>query len=365
MPKEIFALVFEACPAAMLMVDASGQIELANSQCEHIFGYPRGEMVGMNIDGLLPESLRESHRRQRTTYVAAPQKRLMGVGRDLRARRRDGLEFPVEIGLTPVTTARGVRILAFAIDITARLDSEARLKQSVENLRRANQGLASFAYVASHDIQEPLRKICAFAEILDGALASDDREEMRYAAGVMADSARRARSLVVDLLTLSRSIESDLVVEHFPIWPLIDEAREHCAQAIHETQARIEILGDDFPLRGDRSQTLQILVNLLSNALKYGKPGQPPRVRFRLSAGADENLLTVEDDGVGFAQVHAEAIFEPFRRLQGRGAASGHGIGLAICKTVADRHGWRISARGQPDIGAEFEITFPRLENPA
>jgi PAS domain S-box-containing protein len=365
MPNENFALAFDACPAAMLMIDPSGRIELVNSQCEQIFGYSRGEMVGLNVDGLLPESLRESHRSQRTTYVAAPQKRLMGVGRDLRARRRDGLEFPVEIGLTPVTTAQGMRILVFAVDITVRRDSEARLKESQDNLRRANQGLASFAYVASHDIQEPLRKICAFAEILDGALTSGDSQEMRYAAGVMADSARRARGLVADLLTMSRSIESELVLESFPIGPLIDEAKEHCAQAIHDTQARIEIIGDDFLLQGDRSLTLHILVNLLSNALKYGKPGQPPSVRVRLSVGAAENLLTVEDDGVGFPQVHAETIFEPFRRLHGRSAASGHGIGLAICKTAASRHGWRISARGRPDIGSEFEIVFPCLENSA
>lgn len=360
MPNEIFALAFEACPAAMLMIDPSGRIELVNSQCELMFAYPRGEMVGLNIEDLLPETLREAHRGMREAYVAAPTKRLMGVGRDLRARRGDGAEFPVEIGLTPVPTPRGGRILAFAVDISGRRDSEARLKEYLDNLRRANQGLASFAYVASHDIQEPLRKICAFAEILDGALEAGDPEEMRYAAGVMADSARRARSLVADLLTLSRSIGTDLVVETFTLRPVIDEAMEDCAQAIADTQARIDIVGEDFTLQGDRSQTLRILVNLLSNALKYAKPGQKPQVRVGLSASAAEKRLTVADDGVGFAQVHAEAIFEPFHRLQGRSEATGHGIGLAICKTVATRHGWRISARGQPDIGAEFEIAFPK-----
>ncbi len=359
MSNEFFALAFEACPAAMLMIDPAGRIELVNTYCEQLFGFARSEMVGLHVDFLLPENLRDAHRALREAYVAAPEKRLMGLGRDLRARRRDGAEFPVEIGLTPVATAQGTRILVFAIDIAARLDAEAKLKKSVDDLRRANEGLASFAYIASHDIQEPLRKICAFAEVLDNALATSDAEEMRYAAGVMSDSARRARQLVADLLTLSRSIESDLKLEDFDLCRLIDEAIELCAQTIEETSADIQIFGASFHICGDRSQTLQILVNFLSNALKYRKSGQTPRIRVRLlSDGADKKLI-VEDDGVGFPQTQAESIFEPFRRLHGKSEISGNGIGLAICRTVANRHGWAISAKSTPDVGSAFIIVFP------
>ncbi len=116
----------------------------------------------------------------------------MGVGRDLRALRRDGSEFPVEIGLTPVATPLGMRVVAFAIDITARLETEKSLKISLAELERANASLSRFAYVASHDIQEPLRKIAAFADILRTAMAQNDPEEARYAADVMSSSAQHA-----------------------------------------------------------------------------------------------------------------------------------------------------------------------------
>lgn len=358
MANEIFALAFEACPAAMLMVSAAGRIELVNSQCEAMFGYDPGAMVNLPVESLLPAGLRDAHRGLREGFFAQPEKRMMGVGRDLRARRRDGDEFPVEIGLTPVVTPEGPRVLAFAIDISARVDAESRLVASLAELRRANQSLASFAYIASHDIQEPLRKICAFAEVLGGALARGDTDEMRYAAEVMAQSAQRARRLVANLLTYARSLESALVVEDFSMRALVDEVLELCGQGICDAQARVDVLGEDFTVRGDRSQTLHVVVNFLTNALKYAKPGQAPHVRIVLAPGETEDRLVVEDEGIGFAEESAGVIFEPFRRLHGRHDAPGEGIGLAICKAVADRHGWRLSAQGRPGKGASFEVGF-------
>jgi PAS domain S-box-containing protein len=357
MADEIFTPAFEACPAAMLMVSAAGRIELVNSQCEAMFGFPPGGMVGLPVEALLPPGLHDAHREMREAFQARPEKRMMGVGRDLRARRRDGGEFPVEIGLTPVVTPEGPRVLVFAVDISGRVEAEQRLVASMSELRRANQNLASFAYIASHDIQEPLRKICAFAEVLEGALARGDGEETRYAAGVMAQSAQRARRLVTNLLTYARSLESDLNVGTFSMRALVDEVLEMCAQSICDTQARVDALGADFCVRGDREQTLHVVVNLLTNALKYAKPGQAPQVRIVLTPGETEDRLSLEDEGVGFAEESARVIFEPFRRLHGRDAP-GEGIGLAICQAVAGRHGWRLSARGWPGKGAVFEVGF-------
>ena len=141
----------------------------------------------------------------------------MGAGRDLRAMRRDGSEFPVEIGLTPVDTPHGLRVVGFAIDISARLESEARLKHSLAELERANESLSRFAYVASHDIQEPLRKISAFGNILRAAMAHGNQEEARYAAEVMIASAQRARILVADLLSLARSLNNAYRLEPISI----------------------------------------------------------------------------------------------------------------------------------------------------
>jgi PAS domain S-box-containing protein len=362
MLSELLRLAFEASPAAMFMVDAEGVIEIANQQCEAMFGYGPGEMNGLSIERLVPAGVRGRHRRLRDEFAAAPSKRQMGVGRDLRATRRNGEEFPIEIGLTPVAAPHGMRVVAFAIDISSRLESEARLKRSLAELERANESLSSFAYVASHDIQEPLRKIAAFGDILRAAMAENNAEEMRYAAGVMTASAQRARSLVANLLALARSINSAHRPEAISLRETFQVVLDALSQTIQEKGAQIDCLGDDFRVHGDRAQTVQMIQNLVSNALKYHKPGLPPRIRVKLESGETEHRLKVEDDGVGFAAGQSDEIFEPFRRLQTRGDVPGSGIGLAICKATANRHGWRISAASTPTAGSTFEIVFPRAD---
>jgi signal transduction histidine kinase len=119
-------------------------------------------------------------------------------------------------------------------------------------------------------------------------------------------------------------------------------------------------VGDDFSIEADRSQAAQMAQNLISNALKYHRPGQTPRIRVRLTTGEREKTLSIEDDGMGFPSAQAEDIFQPFRRLHDRGEIPGTGIGLAICKAIAGRHGWRISARSTPGAGATFHIAFPK-----
>ena len=276
-PGELLRLTFEASPAAMFMVDGEGMIELANRQCETMFGYGSGEMSGLSVELLVPVGIRGRHRQLRDDYGAAPSKRLMGAGRDLRAIRRDGGEFPVEIGLTPVVTPRGPSVVVFAIDISARLESEARLKNSLAELERANESLSRFAYVASHDIQEPLRKISAFGDILRAAMAEGNEEEARYAAEVMTASAQRARALVADLLSLARSLNSAYELETISLRATIGFVLETLSQTIQDKHAQITCFGEDFVVRGDRAQTRQMVQNLVSNALKYHKPGEPPR----------------------------------------------------------------------------------------
>lgn len=358
--SELLQLAFEASPAAMFMVDSGGVIEVANEQCEKMFGYAPGTMYGLSVERLVPIGIRGKHRRLRDDYGAAPSKRQMGVGRDLRARRQDGSEFPVEIGLTPIVTQAGLRVVGFAIDITARLESEARLKNSLAELERANESLSRFAYVASHDIQEPLRKISAFGDILRAAVAVKNEEEMLYASGVMIDSARHARGLVANVLSLARSLNNAYRLETFSLRETITLVLDVLSQTIVEKKAKIDCMGEDFSVEADRSQTMQMVQNLVSNALKYHKPGETPCVRIKLESSEAEHRLKVEDDGVGFSAAHGDEIFEPFRRLHNRGDVPGAGIGLAICKTIASRHNWRISAVSTPSTGTTFEIVFAR-----
>ncbi|MGO8740409.1 sensor histidine kinase [Rhodoblastus sp.] len=357
--NEMLRLAFEACPAAMLLIDGAGRIELANGESERMFGFGPSELTGQSVENLLPANLRAAHRHHRAGFAAAPAKRQMGTGRDLVALRRDGSEFFIEVGLTPIDTALGAKVVAFAIDVGARRDADHALRRALGELETANGNLARFAYVASHDIQEPLRKISAFADILNAAMTKDDLDEARYAADVMASSARHARRLVADLLAYARAAHQSPAVEPVSIKAALERALEALSLTIAETKAEIAWTGEDFSVEADRPQLHQLLQNILSNALKYHKSNLPPQVTLHLEPGKAENHLTIADRGIGFASADAEAIFEPFRRLHGRGDYPGTGIGLAICKTVAQRHGWRLSAISTPTVGSAFEIVFP------
>jgi PAS domain S-box-containing protein len=359
--NDMIHLAFDACPAAMFMATPDGTIALVNTQCETMFGFERGQMIGIGLETLVPDQIRARHQALRAGFAAQPSKRLMGVGRDLRALRRDGSEFPVEIGLTPIDTPLGPRVLAFVIDISARLNSEKAIRGYMAELERANQSLSRFAYVASHDIQEPLRKIAAFANVLSEAIGRDDKEESLYAASVMTASAQQARRLVADLLTLARSHNNEYELERVSIGSVIDETLENLSQTILDEAAQISRFGDNFEVRGDKSQLQQLVQNILSNALKYHHAARPPVVRIKLRKTERNHFsLAVEDEGIGFSPANADVIFEPFRRLHPRDAFPGSGIGLAICKTIASRHGWRLTATSAPAAGATFEIIFPK-----
>ncbi|MCI4678993.1 PAS domain S-box protein [Rhodoblastus acidophilus] len=357
--NEMLRRAFEACPAGMLLVDGDGRIELANEECERMFGYEHGALAGRRVEELMPAKVRDAHRGHRAGFSAAAEKRQMGMGRDLVALRRDGSEFFIEVGLTPIETAVGSRVVAFAIDITARRDSEYALRRAMHELEMANENLARFAYVASHDIQEPLRKISAFADILRAAMAQEDRDEACYAADVMASSALHARRLVADLLTYARAANQSYAIEPISITAALERALDNLSQSVAEEKAEIVWEGEDFSVEADRLQLHQMLQNILSNALKYHKLNEPPHVTIQRAATGSEGRLAIVDRGIGFSATDADQIFEPFRRLHGRAEYPGTGIGLAICKTVAKRHGWRLSATSTPTVGATFDIVFP------
>ncbi len=358
-PAGMFRLAVEASPAAMLMVYESGEIAFANAQCERLFGYPPGELIGQSIDRLVPGRIRGKHRSYREGFAQAPMSRPMGAGRDLSASRRDGSEFPVEIGLTPVPGVHGLGVLAVVVDISARRDAEKVLQQKLAELERANASLAHFAFMASHDIQEPLRKIVAFSEILATGLEQNDRDEVAHAGGVMRASAIRARELVADMLAFARSLNSAYELAPFSIVETIAAAANNLSLRIRETDANLDVRVDDFEVTGDRTQAIRLIQNIVENALKYGKPGVAPRIEIRSTTDAEGlRSLVIRDQGVGFPPQFREAIFEPFKRLQARDAQGGSGLGLAICKAIADRHGWRLSAESAPGEGATFGVAF-------
>ena len=354
-----FRLALGASSTAMLMVSKSGEIEFANAECEQLFGYPDGELIGKSIESLIPEPLRARRLGSRQGYDANLAGRWMGAGRELFAQRGDGTKFPVEIGLSAAPGALGPSVLAVVIDVSARRKAEQVLQDKLAELERANAGLAHFAFMASHDIQEPLRKIVSLAEILSTAINENNRDEIAYAGGVMRASAIRARELVADMLAYARALNGSYDFSSISVAEAVEAALSHLSLRIAEAGARIHNEVAALQVMGDHAQAVRLIQNLVENALKYHKPGAPPTVRIS-SAANDEGApcLIIRDEGIGFPAQHREEIFEPFKRLHARGAKGGSGLGLAICKAIADRHGWRLTAQSAPGEGASFEVAF-------
>jgi PAS domain S-box-containing protein len=355
-----FRLAVEWAPAGMILSDADGVIRFVNAEAERMFGYGSGELVGVSIDILVPVRLRRGHEALRRSFMANPSKRAMGVGRDLWATRRDGVEFPVEIGLTPIRSESGLMTLATVTDITARREAESALSQRAVELERANERLAQFAYVASHDLQEPLRKIAAFSDILEQAIGSANPSDMTYANSVMRNSALRARELVDDLLTYSRALNDTQHLQRLDLRAEIELAIDDLSETINETKAEIRIDVPHVPFLADRSQFARLTSNIVSNALKYRKPDRPPKLEIvatPLASGAIS--VAFADNGIGFESKYEQLVFEPFKRLHPKDRYPGTGIGLAICKSIADRHGWRLSVKSQPGQGATFSVAIP------
>ena len=252
------------------------------------------------------------------------------------------------------------RIILLAIeDVTERRHTEARLAEQRRELQRSNAALDEFASIASHDLQEPLRKILSFGERLSLSLgpALDGNAGMLLKR--MLSAADRMRTLINDLLAYSQVSTRH---QQFVATDLAGVAREVIADletVVADVGGRVDV-GELPVIDADALQMRQLLQNLLGNALKYRRPGTPPVVQLRCTNPSGPNCtITVTDNGIGFNAVYAEKIFKMFERLHGRAQYEGSGIGLAICRAIVERHGGTITAASTPGQGSTFSVTLP------
>jgi PAS domain S-box-containing protein len=349
--------LLEAAPDAMVVVNQKGDIVLLNVQAEKQFGYHRDELVGQRMKNIIPAGFAERLIADalRSTEDALAQQ--IGTGIEITGRRKDGTEFPIEIMLSPLESAEGVLVTAAIRDITTRKVAEAHLLYKVEELNRSNEELGQFAYIASHDLQEPLRMVASYTQLLarryKGRLDSDADEFITFAV----DGANRMQRLIQDLLAYSRvgTKGKDL---------LVTSSEEALQRAILNLRGAIADSGamvthDPLPaVMADETQLVQLFQNLIGNAIKYQNPGVP---RIHISAiknGGGKWTFSVRDNGLGIDPQYFERIFVMFQRLHKREEFAGTGIGLAICKKIVERHGGEISVQSQPGKGSTFSFAL-------
>jgi PAS domain S-box-containing protein len=357
--ENIFRALLEAAPDPIIVVNESGMMVLVNSQTEKVLGYTRNDLVGQRIEMLLPEDLRAGHVGRREGYVQKPKTRPMGVGLDLKARRRDGSLLPVEISLSPVETNDGRYFISVLRDVTERKMHEAKLSAYAEDLARSNSDLEQFAYVASHDLQEPLRIISGYCQLFERRYKSLLDDDGRKYLGYMNDGALRMQDLIADLLSWSRVSSKARELTPLDLNQCLDAALNNLGLFINEQGATVE--RDELPrIKGDLNQLVQLFQNLIGNAVKF-RGQNSPAVRIGVEKRADMWVIKVSDNGIGFDMQYADRIFTIFQRLHSREQYKGTGIGLAICKKVVERHGGKIWVESRQGYGTTFYFSLPML----
>ncbi|MCP3705570.1 PAS domain S-box protein [Paraburkholderia sp. CNPSo 3274] len=355
--EERFRQVVEAAPNAMVMVDQDGRIVLVNAQTEKLFGYPRNELIGQSIEALVPERFRGRHPEYRVSFFNNLTSRPMGAGRDLYGLRKDGSEFPVEIGLNPLSTDEGKFVLAAVVDITSRKHAQEELLRKTDELARSNKDLEQFAYLASHDLQEPLRAVAGPLQMLQmrykGQL--DGRADEFIAHAV--DGATRMQALINDLLAYSRVGRSDDARQLTDCAQILDQALKSLSVMMEESGA--EVRREALPTLVAIPTHLALLFqNLVGNAIKFRDKARPVRIDVGARREGEGWLFWVKDNGIGIDPQYYERIFLVFQRLHTRADYPGTGIGLALCKRIVEQHGGQIWVESVEQEGATFFFTL-------
>jgi PAS domain S-box-containing protein len=353
--------LLEAAPDAMVVVNPAGKIVLLNVQAETQFGYSRDELVGQEVTNIIPEGFAERLTADGTRSTAEALAQQIGTGIELSGRRKNGSEFPIEMMLSPLESAEGILVTTAIRDITERRKSEERLGTTVRELKRSNEELQQFAYVSSHDIQEPLRMVSSYTQLLakryQGRLDSDAHEFIAFAV----DGCNRMQGLIQDLLAYSRAGTNGKELSEVSSEDALQEALTNLRMTIKQSGSIVT--HDSMPaVTTDESQLRQVFQNLVGNAIKY-RGAETPRVHVSATRnGENEWTFSVRDNGMGIDPQYFERIFILFQRLHGRDEFEGTGIGLAICKKILERLGGRIWVESQPEKGSTFYFALPEIE---
>lgn len=347
-----FRLVVEASPNGLVMINQYGIITLVNKQIEILFNYSRTELIGLPIENLLPERFRAAHPEQRHHFFANSEVRAMGNGRDLFGQRKDGSEFPLEIGLSPLHTPAGDFVLASVTNITER-------KHAEQLLRSKNEELKSFAYTVSHDLKAPLRGISGYAQEMERRHQVGLTERAQFCIGQIITASHNLDNLIEDLLTYSRVDSEVLAATEVDLSSLVTSIMRDRSLVVAEQGIEITIDVPVIILNTWERGLHQVLTNLIDNAIKYSRNSKPPCLSINAEKTSSTCLIVVKDNGVGFDMKYHDRIFGLFNRLVRTDEFEGTGAGLAIVIKLLNKLSGTIRAESSPSKGASFFVELP------
>jgi len=345
--EEQFRLVVESSPSGLLMVDEQGTIRMVNQQIDELFGYERAELIGQSVEILVPQHMRSHHAGDRAEFIAHSESRAMGKGRDLYGVRKDGQEFPLEIGLNPIRTPDGLRVLASVVDITERKHIQKQLWQA-ERLAE----LGTLASGMAHEIGTPMNVILGRAEYL---LQRTADEGMKKGLTTIVTQIERITKVMNQLLAFARR----RALERRPVdlGEIVDDALEMFQERIaHNRITMDKAIEANIPsVHADRDQLVQVLINLVMNSLHAMPEGG--RLRLSLAREGSHVCLGLSDTGHGMTEEVRSKVFDPFFTTKDFG--KGTGLGLTVVKGIVEEHGGTIAVESVVDKGTTFWIRLP------
>jgi PAS domain S-box-containing protein len=375
-----FHKLLEAAPDAILEVDQTGRILVANEAAEKIFGYSRDELLELTVETLVPAAARGNHIQHRASYATHPQTRPMGSGLELKAQRKNGSLFPVEISLSPNPDEDGLRVIALIRDITQRKAAEERLNAIREQyttelkakneqlearnleVEKANRLKSEFLASMSHELRTPLHTIIGFSELLSEEIQGTLNPDQKRFVGHVLQDARHLLELINEVLDISK-IESgrlELQREAFDFRECVEEVLAGIRQRAEAKSIQLENKNAFHgQLVADRLRVKEVLYNLLNNAVKFTSGGGSVRLESLVRDGFLQ--VTIADTGIGIPEEEQMAIFEKFYQAAGTPGAvrEGTGLGLPITKHLVESHGGKIWVESEPGKGSRFNLTLP------
>jgi PAS domain S-box-containing protein len=359
----------ESAPTGLIMTDADGRIVLVNREIERLFGYAREELHGQAIELLLPHRFREHHPASRERFTAHPRARAMGAGRDLRGRRKDGSEMPVEVGLTPVATDDGLFVIGSVVDISERLATEEAQRLVAEQLRQAQkmEAVGTLAGGIAHDFNNLLGAIMGYAELVQQSVA--DNEDISADVQEIIVAAQRGRKLVQQILIFSRRQQAQRVP--VSLASVVREVQQLLRASLPVgVNMEIHIHDESSRVLADSTSVHQVIMNLATNAAQAMPNGGQLQISLlrqsvdgelaRLHAGLREGdyiVIEVRDNGVGMDEATRERAMEPF--FTTKAAGEGTGLGLSMVHGIMQDHGGALTLESSTQNGTTARCLFP------
>ena len=361
-----FDSLLESMPDAIIMANAAGRVVLANRMAETLFGYVHGALRGVVLETLMPLRFRGSHMAHRSGYIDTPLTRPMGIGRDLYGLRSDGVEFPVEISLSPIVTEEGTLIMSAIRDISERKRTELALQENNVELAKANAAKDRFLAGMSHELRTPLNAIIGFTGTMLMKLPGPINDEQNKQLNMVQASARHLLSMINDLLDLTRIESGTVALERTSLRcrALIDEVLSAFAPQVRQKRLELTVLDatGDVSLHTDRRALQQILMSLIENAIRLSENG---KVLISLDLAALNQrsgiAISIGDTGAGRRPDERGALFQAFSQLDAgalRQFEEG-GVGLHLSQKLAALLGGEILFDSEYGAGSVFTLLLP------